>query len=205
MRKKVRKKKSPPKVVKQQIKSSETGWAALELTTRGETEKNINLLVELIRKQIQNPTVEIFVPIYYENEEFYEKNVSLFTGYFFIKHDPSVSYHKLKGTKFFEGVVCDPATRTVKILPAADVQLLKDKFNKILQDASNVKVGQTVTILDGLYKNLTGKVSKVIKKDQMCIIKITSLKSRKIEVSAPFMGVSVVAECDDESDVVTFF
>lgn len=204
MRKKVRKT-SPKKTPTAKKPSTEVGWVALELTTRGESEKNINHLLEIIRKNLQSPTIEIFVPIYYENEEFYEKNVSLFTGYFFIRFDEKVAFHKLKDSKFFEGVVCDPATKAVKVLPDSDIQSLKDKFNKILSDASNVKVGQTVTILDGLYKNLTGKVTKVHKKQQMCIIKITSLKSRKIEVSAPFMGVSVVAECDEDSDVVTFF
>lgn len=177
-------------------------WAALELTQRGEAERDINTLKELVLKSL-GKNIELFIPIHYENEEFFDRNIVLLSGYFFIRHDPGLPYYKLKDSKFFEGVVADPKTQEVQLVPDSQVQKLKAQFQKIVEDASKVKVGDTVKILDGLYKNLTGKVTKVIKKDSMCIIKVTSLKSRNITVSASFLSVVVVE--DDESSVVTFF
>jgi len=202
------KSKSPPKKqVKKQIKIFEktSNWVALELTQRGETEKDVQILVDLIKRSLGDPNLEIFVPIYYENEEFFEKNVSLFSGYFFIRHAKGLPYHKLKETKYFEGVVCNPMTNEPEIIPNSQIDSLKEKFENLIQQASQIKVGQTVRLLDGLYKNLTGKVTRVIKKEKMCIIKITSLKSRNITISAPFMSVLVEEDMEDNSDVPTFF
>lgn len=196
---KAQKKKPPPS---KQIKPN-GGWVALELTQRGEAERDINSLRELVLKSLGKNGVELFIPIHYETEEFFDRNIVLLNGYFFIRHDPNHAYYKLKDSKFFEGVVADPKTQEVQIVPDSQVQKLKDQFNKIVEDASKVKIGDTVRILDGLYKNLIGKVTKVIKKDNMCIIKVTSLKSRNITVSASFLSVAVVE--DDESSVVTFF
>lgn len=195
--------KAPPPKALNKAKSGD--WVALELTQRGEAERDINMLRELVIKSLSlsKHNLELFIPIHYENEEFFDRNIVLLNGYFFIRHDPNIPYYKLKDSKFFEGVVCDPATQEVQMVPDAQIQKLKDQFNKIVEDASRVKVGDTVKILDGLYKNLVGKVTKVIKKDNMCIIKVTSLKSRNITVSASFLSVAVVE--DDESSVVTFF
>jgi transcription antitermination factor NusG len=202
------KSKSPPKKqVKKQVKIFEkpSNWVALELTQRGEAEKDVQILVDLIKRSLGDPNLEIFVPIYYENEEFFEKNVSLFSGYFFIRHAKGLPYHKLKETKYFEGVVCNPMTNEAEIIPNSQIDSLKDKFENLIEQASQIKVGQTVRLLDGLYKNLTGKVTRVIKKEKMCIIKITSLKSRNITISAPFMSVLVEEDMEDNSDVPTFF
>jgi transcription antitermination factor NusG len=186
-------------------KKPSLGWVALELSSRGETEKDINALLSIIRRTIgASNDVEIFVPIYFEDEEYFEKNVTLLSGYFFIRHDSSLSYHKLKDSKYFDGVVCNPLTKAVEIVPDAQVQELKAKFDGLMKDASKVRPGQTVRILDGLYKGLVGELVKVLKRDQMCIIKITSLKSRKITVSAPLMSVAVVDE-GEGSTSVTFF
>jgi len=179
------------------------GWVALELTQRGETERNIGMLKELVIKNLGKSDVDVFIPIHYQDEEFFERNIVLLSGYFFIKHRVGLPYYKLKDSKFFEGVVCDPSTQAVQIVPEDQIKNLFDQFNKIAKDASLVKVGDTVRILDGLYKNLIGKVVKVVKKDNLCIIDVTSLKSRNITVSASFLSVTVVE--DDESDVVTFF
>jgi len=187
------------------IEPKAIGWAALELTPRGESEKNIQYLVDLIKKNIGNDKAEVFVPIYYQNEEFYEKNVSLFEGYFFIKHLPGVSYAKLKDSKYFEGVVCDPRSNEVQLIPDSQIQDLQKKFNDILKKASILKKGQRVMILDGLYKNLTATITKVIKDKKVCILELTCLKSRKITISEPFMSLSVVDDGDNDSTIVKFF
>lgn len=192
--------KAAPKAV---VQKSE-GWVALELTPRGESERNIQYLIDLIRKNIADESAEVFVPIYYENEEFFEKNVSLFNGYYFIRHKSDATYHKLKDSKYFVGVVCDPTRKAVQIIPDLQIEQLKDKFNDILLEAANLKVGQTVEILDGLYKNLNAKILKVLKKEKTCILKLTSLKSRNITISAPFMSLRVIDDGDNSSDVVTF-
>ncbi len=189
---------------KVKIAETHSGWVALELSSRGEAEKDINTILAIIRKNLGNDALEIFVPIYYEDEEYFEKNVTLLNGYFFIKYDSTVPYHKLKDSKYFEGVVCHPVTKQVDVIPDAQVQELRDKFNGLMHEASRVKIGQTVRILDGLYKGLVGELVKVLKRDEMCIIKITSLKSRKITVSAPLMSVAVV-DGDEGSTSVTFF
>lgn len=179
------------------------GWVALELSQRGESERDIGMLKDLVLKTLGNPNLEIFIPIHYEEEEFFERNIVLLNGYFFIRHEVGLPYYKLKDSKFFDGVVANQKTQEVQIVPEDQIKKLKDQFNQIAHEASQVKVGDSVRILDGLYKNLIGKITKIIKKDNMCIIKVTSLKSRNITVSASFLSVAVVE--DDESDIVTFF
>ena len=176
-------------------------WVALELTSRGETERNVNNLVAMVRKTLDD--CELFVPIYFENEEFFEKNVYLLHGYFFIRHNPAHDYFRLKDSKYFEGVVINPSTEQIEMIPESQVNALKAKFQDLLAKSSVIKKGNTVRILDGLYKSLNGVVQKVNKKEKICIIKITSLKSRNIIVSAPLMGVTVTDEGDSGS-VVTF-
>jgi transcription antitermination factor NusG len=184
-------------------KKEDEGWVALELSQRGESEKDIAMLKELVIKALGKPNLEIFIPIHYEDEEFFERNIILLNGYFFVRHQSGLPYYKLKDSKFFDGVVSNPRTQEVQIVPEGEIKKLKAQFDQIAHEASQVKVGDTVKILDGLYKNLIGKITKIIKKDNMCIIKVTSLKSRNITISASFLSVTVVE--DDESDMVTFF
>ena len=177
-------------------------WVALELTNRGETERNVNNLVEIVKKAFDG--CELFIPVYFENEEFFEKNVYLLHGYFFIRHNPDHDYYKLKDSKYFQGVVVNPATEQVEMIPESQVNELKDKFQDLLAKSAGICKGNVVRILDGLYKNLNGVVQRVNKKRKMCIVKLTSLKSRNIVVSAPFMGVAVVDDGDTGGSVVTF-
>ena len=201
------KSKSPKLKIAKKAKVFEktSSWVGLELTQRGESEKDIQILVDIIKRNLGDPELEIFVPIYYENEEFFEKNVSLFSGYFFIRHAKGLPYHKLKETKYFEGIVCNYATNEPDLIPNSQIESLVSKFESLIEQSSQIKVGQTVRLLDGLYKSLTGKVTRVIKKEKLCIIKITSLKSRNITISAPFMSVLVEEDMEDNSDVPTFF
>lgn len=176
-------------------------WVGLELTSKGESERNVNNIVELLKKTLKG--CELFIPIYYETEEFFEKNVYLLHGYFFIRYNPSHDYYKLKDLKYFEGVCTDRVTGKVQLIPDAQINALKTQFQDLLAKSSVIRKGNTVKILDGLYKNLNGVVQKVNKKDKECIIKITSLKSRNIVVSAPLMGVAVTDDGESGS-VVTF-
>lgn len=196
--------KKPKKVEPKKVEApKKEGWVALELSQRGESERDIGMLKDLVIKTLGKPNLEIFIPIHYEDEEFFERNIVLLNGYFFIRHEVGLPYYKLKDSKFFDGVVANQKTQEVQIVPEDQIKKLKDQFNQIAHEASQVKVGDSVRILDGLYKNLVGKITKIVKKDNMCIIKVTSLKSRNITVSASFLSVAVVE--DDESDIVTFF
>lgn len=198
----VKKKAGDPSEKKKELPKKE-GWVALELSQRGESERDIAMLKDLVIKALGKPNLDIFIPIHYEDEEFFERNIVLLSGYFFIRHEAGLPYYKLKDSKFFDGVVVNPKTQEVQIVPEDQIKTLKGQFDQIAHEASQVKVGDSVRILDGLYKNLIGKITKIIKKDNMCIIKVTSLKSRNITVSASFLSVAVVE--DDESDIVTFF
>lgn len=207
-----KRKTTKPKVKKSVVKRKlgkkkevHLGWAALELNSRGESEKDIPSMLETIRKALNRPKLEIFVPIYYKSEEFFEKNVAFFDGYFFIKHEEGLSYHKLNETKYFQGVVAHPATKEVQLISDKDVKKIQVKFEDVIKKKSNFKRGHFVTIMDGLYKGLDGKIKKIYKTTQTCIIEITSLKSRNIEISAPLVSIEAKEEENDGANVVTFF
>lgn len=180
------------------------GWVALELNSRGETEKDIQSMLEIIRKNLDKPKLEIFVPIYYKSEEFFEKNVPFFDGYFFLKYHPELPYHKLTETKFFQGAVANPTTKEVQIVSNEDVEKIQKKFQEIIKKKSKYRIGQSIVIIDGLYKGLNGKIKKIFKDQEYCIAQITSLKSRNIEVSVPLVSIDAIEE-DERSNVVKFF
>jgi len=180
------------------------GWVALELNSRGETEKDIQSMLDVIRKSLDKPKLEIFVPIYYKSEEFFEKNVPFFDGYFFLKYHPDLPYHKLTETKFFQGAVSNPTTKEVQLISNADVEKIQKKFQEIIKKKSRYRIGQNILIIDGLYKGLNAKIKKIFKEQEYCIAQITSLKSRNIEVSVPLVSIDAIEE-GEKSNVVTFF
>lgn len=191
--------KQPPKK-----KILHPGWVGLELNSRGDTEKDIEAMIALIRKNLGRPKIEVFVPVYYKSEEYFEKNVSFLDGYFFIKYEEGLPYNKLTETKYFQGVVTNPATKTPQIIPDEQVQRIQEKFQKSIKDKTKYKKGQEVRILDGLYKGLEGVIDKIIKEHELCIVSITSLKSRNIQASIPLVGIES-KEGDETSRTPTFF
>jgi transcription antitermination factor NusG len=192
------------KATKADKEKNHPGWVALELNSRGETEKDIQSMLDVIRKSLDKPKLDIFVPIYYKSEEFFEKNVPFFDGYFFLKFHPDLPYSKLTETKFFQGAVVNPTTKEVQIISNEDVEKIQKKFQEIIKKKSRYRNGQNIVIIDGLYKGLNGKIKKIFKEEEYCIAQITSLKSRNIEVSVPLVSIDAVEE-DQSSSVVTFF
>lgn len=132
------------------------GWITIQLTDRGESILNDEpAIIENFIKKIV--TSDFFLPVYYNKSRAYDNKIFLFTGYVFIKYDrlDSKNYLKLVNTQYFIGPLL--VSKKLHLTPNYEIDKLKKELEKLIQP--KIKIGDTVTVIDGKYKNLTAEVT----------------------------------------------
>jgi len=155
-------------------------WAVLALNTLGEKEEDLDLIIEDIKRL--NEKVEVFIPIHWCKDQQFQKKIKLVEGYIFVTGASLPGeYYILESSKYVLSVVSHEATkgRCPDLIPDGEVQTLKKKLQKLLK--REFKKEDTVNILDGDYKNLTGMILSNLNEKEVSI-QILGIKSADVIV-----------------------
>ena len=128
-----------------------TSWVSLELAS--EIDPHPDDLLSSIRSIL--PNIELFIPSKFYNDKTGSYSYSLFDGYCFVRgpYDP-VEFLKLKRSPHVSKVL---SVRSVPSLtPDSEIEKLKSQLEAMIP--KGLQVGDSVTILSGLYKHLSGTV-----------------------------------------------
>ena len=150
-------------------------WAVLELSATGEKEENPNLIKKDLIQII--PQIEVFIPIYWNEDQQFQRKIELMQGYIFVTGAVAPkSYFLLESSKYISSVLSHKmrGTREPDLVPDEQV------VNLQLQLSSKIKkdfeVNDIVKFLDGQFKNLTGRIISILD-DKEVDVHVSGLKS----------------------------
>lgn len=150
-------------------------WAVLELSATGEKEDDPNLIKKDLFQIL--PQINIFIPIYWNEDQQFQRKIELMQGYIFVTGAPTPkSYFLLESSKYITSVLSHKikGSREPDLIPNEQIiglQLQLD--NKIEKD---FEINDTVKFLDGQFKNLTGKIISILDDKEVDVL-VIGLKS----------------------------
>lgn len=134
-------------------------WAIVELTSAGEKEKKLSLLIKSIRHLLKNK-VDVFIPSISQKVRDESHIMPYLEGYVFVKHREGMNYSRVQDTMYFKSVLSKSTDGTRKrvlcLLEDKDLDQTRDGMKK----AGNgfFKENESVKIIRGNYKNLIGQI-----------------------------------------------
>lgn len=140
-------------------------WVVVQLSSLGEREKNIPIIVRSARQILGVKDLEVFVPAISQKVRDESQTLFYMDGYVFIKYAEGVQYMKLQETTYFNTVLCKPSfvngerKRAYAMLEDKDLEPMK-------RGMETLRIGEfseddDVKIVKGSFKGLPGKVSFV--------------------------------------------
>lgn len=160
-------------------------WVIVQLSSTGEREKKISVLIRSVQ-QILKRKVEVFVPAISQNARGDSQTMFYIDGYIFVKYEEDIPYLKLQDTTYFSSVLCIFRRGSKK---APQYSLLEDNQLDSMRKGMNslkqvvFKVGEKVKVVEGNYKNLIGRVSIILDKQNVQIS--IDLQSKKLLMDFP--------------------
>jgi len=159
-------------------------WVVVQLTSVGEREKNIDIIVRAARQILGD--VEVFIPAVIQRVREESHTMVYMDGYVFLRHAENVNYLKLQETTYFKTVLCSPGSNGRKAYCLIDDFVL-DKMRdgvKGLKVQGSFAFGDPVRITKGHYKGLRGKVMLVYEDGQKVQIHVP-LDSKPVLIEFP--------------------
>lgn len=159
--KKAAKVKSAPKVGA--VPSPSAGpppkWVVVQLTSLGEREKNIDIIVRSARRILGD--VEVFIPATIQKMRDESHTMVYMDGYVFVRFIEGVSYLKLQETAYFKAVLCTPGSggkKTYCLIDDFVLDKMRDGVKNLETQGGSFSPGEDVKVIKGTLKNLRGKV-----------------------------------------------
>ena len=175
-------------------------WVVLELTSRGEGEDP-----DTLRQAITNVLkgVEVFIPAAVSQVGADRVIRYLVEGYAFVRHTlPDQAYMKLEGSKYVQSILTKPSlseSRSRRVSCVPDSQIEKIKGQIIAETEQGIKIGDTVGITSGPYRNMTAKVIEEISELETVQVYV-SLRSKQAIVTLPRSFLKLLARGDGDLD-----
>jgi transcription antitermination factor NusG len=136
-------------------------WVVVELSSAGEqeSETNVPVLENSIRRILRRPDIGIFVPALSTKVRKESQTLVYMDGYVFIEFKPDVSYLKLRDTTYFREVLCTTNRGSSPIYSLVDDSQL-NPLRQGIKEIQEVRfaVGDPVVVKSGTYKNMRGIV-----------------------------------------------
>lgn len=175
-----------PNIIKHQKFPRVLSWYILQLSQWGENQE-VDVIKSSIRKTLGE--CDIFIPIYYENDDDYKTKVYAVEGYVFISEvGNEEKCYQFRYNPYFEGPVLNPDGSLAEVQDEFVVCLKNELLKSI---TSKVNVGDTVLVIDGIHKDFVGTVTKVNKTDYTVNLSVV-LESVKLSVDGvPMSSISV--------------
>lgn len=132
-------------------------WIVVQLSQNGEREKNLKTLEKSVHRILRS-TVEVFIPATSQKARNDVSTVFYMDGYIFVEFKSGVIYSKLNNSSNFEMVLQNSKTGYY-LLDNAEIAPLQKGVRDMV--VNTFEVGDTVKVLKGSFKNLTGIVSLI--------------------------------------------
>jgi len=134
-------------------------WAIVELTSTGEKEKNLSLVIKSIRHLLKSK-VEVFIPSVSQKVRDESHIMPYLEGYIFVRHTEGTNYSRVQDTMYFRSVLSRPVDsarkRILCLLDDKDLDRTRDGMKKV--GSGVFKENENVKIVRGNYKNLIAQV-----------------------------------------------
>jgi transcription antitermination factor NusG len=157
----------------------EPTWVAVELTPLGEAKVEDLTLEASLRQDLNSePDHPIFIPARIYQKGHRTVVVYLMQGYVFVAAGlPDTSYFDLERKPYVNKVMSALSgphrIRTLSVIPNERIEDLRMKLRE--QVSSDIKIGDWVTIVDGPYKALEGRVVGSGEENSFVEIRLRSL------------------------------
>lgn len=160
-------------------------WVTLELSRMGEKERPEDLH-DLLLAEFPDKDVEIFIPA----QSFFRRDnavtVCVLEGYAFIKAGhPAAFYFEFENSPYVSKVLSrdEKEGRYLQYVHQDSIDSLRSKLQ--VQSIREIKVGDAVTIHEGVYSNMTGVVQGLNSNGEDAYVSIDGLVSLETFVVLP--------------------
>lgn len=152
----------------------------VQLSPLGEKEKDLRLLSRSAC-HILGKNLEVFVPAVSQAARGDSVTTFYMDGYIFVRHEPGVPYSNLADTSYFSSVLTGPGGRFA-LLKDEDLDSMRDGLDQL--QTIRLSEGDMVKVVEGKYKNLTGRISCVY--DDTRVVQLAFEKrSKKMLIDFP--------------------
>lgn len=138
-------------------------WVTFQLSERGENtlDESPSIITRILSKYIKS---EFFYPMYFHNAKAYTNKIYLIRGYIFIEFNKEEVkfYTNLVSSPYFIGPLL--VNKRIHLTPDSEITRLKKQLEKL--SFPKIKLGDTVKVIDGKYKNLKAKVTEIYSSDK---------------------------------------
>lgn len=165
------------------LRDSQT-WVVLELTRAGEQKCEDGSLEQLLRNALQvRPDYPVFIPALFHSGGPKKTSIHLMVGYAFVQSGLTDSlYYSLEtSTPYVKKVLSTRSPsglRVLSVIPNKSVLEMREQLAQSV--ASDIQAGLSVTIEDGDFAKLDGRVLQVVGN-----IAHVHISLRSIEIKAP--------------------
>jgi 5'-3' exonuclease/transcription antitermination factor NusG len=149
-----------------------TEWVVLELTSKAEGE-DPDVVRASIRHHIRD--AEVFVPASVVQRGDNRVVQYLVDGYAFILHKHAESiYSRLTDTKYVQGALYTPTgiKREKKLRTVSKDQIEKLRKQIKVEVDQGIEVGDTVVVVEGMYKNISAEVREEVPEQDSVVVHI---------------------------------
>lgn len=158
----------------------EPTWVAVELTHQGETRVTDGTLEAVLRRDLGvDDDHPIFIPSSLYRRDGHVTIIHLMEGYVFVGSGlPETSYFSLERQPYVAQVMSTQGgkhrMRVLSVITDAHIQQMKAKLQEMV--SSEIPVGAEVLVLEGTYRNLTGKITGLEGDNAFVHIRLRSLE-----------------------------
>ena len=158
----------------------ETTWVAVELSPQGEIRVTEGTLEAALRRDLNiDEDHPVFIPCAHFRRDGRLVTVHLMEGYVFVASGlPETAYFSLERHSYVSQVLSNSASRsrmrTLSVVPDSKIREMKSRLQVLV--SSEIGEGDQVTVTDGTYQNLTGRVVGVEGENAFVHIKLRSLE-----------------------------
>lgn len=140
----------------------ETTWIAVELSRLGEQKVEEGTITSTLRSDLKvGDAFPVFVPTAIYRKHTRIITIHLMEGYVFVASGlPEGSYFALERLAYVSSVMSTQSgphrMRTLAVLPEVEIEALRTQLQEML--AAEVEVGSTVTVTEGKFRRMDGRV-----------------------------------------------
>jgi len=162
-------------------------WVIVELSLNGEREGDVNVIRSVARKILRSRDIRVFVPAVSQKVRDESQTLFFMDGYIFIEYRPGIPYLSLRDTVFFRDVLCNSTRSPNKepsysLLTDADLEIMRSGMQEMKR--RSFRVGDSIRVMVGSYKNLRGEIS-VVYDEQSVQVSVSHLSSKRVLIDFP--------------------
>ena len=155
-------------------------WVIVELSSIGEKEADVHSIRNAVCRILRRNDLEVFIPAISQGVRNESQTLFFMDGYIFVEHKTGIPYLRLRDTSLFKDVLCTSsrnASPSFSLLNDAELDPMRDGMEDL--KSVSFKIGDSVRVITGTYKNLRGEVSLIYDDGENVQVTVNHLRSKK--------------------------